>query len=684
MAAERLPFDIEAIPGDSFNKFAAMSTQETEDGYLYVRCRAISSRVNKNNDGWPSAELAKSYKSFIGRPIFVDHNNDNPERARGVIVDSRLHVEDEEKTASFDPYYASAPDNHRPPTWIELLLEVDAKTFPKLAQAVRKGQVDAVSMGANIETSVCSVCEHTAKTPIEYCSHVSSKGAEFEVTSANGEKMMKKAYEDCHDITFFEISFVFDPADPTALISEKSDKRMSKKTAGEPNVVMDPEQTAAARGWLAELDWSNAGLEPEDIDPQDNTGESVFSDQDILANIKRYYDGGVMAFLRDWWDGAFAVDISDLDALPVGNPAPGLNSLGSKKKAKNCKCWEGYERVPGTRACSPGSCRKCDDHRDKKKKKSSELIEKESLLQVTTPQDANDHRQLNHVPQSEMISSPADVDTLKQDQGGQEAQCPNCHSDSLMNDAQGMMKCPSCSWVQPPHPLDNPDLSLHLEVDVDKSNDQELVDQQEDPQVTFFNAQSKTIINEMKWEVVSNYTIISLDKLARNCPKCGNEMQKSESKIEKCPDCDFGTWEPKEGATLPQKKVLNPSFVTKTEDPQNAKVISDQKQPVTSSTEKVHMENNEKRLLIAFSLADEFVQLGLVEEDRKLAFVAELEEETNEALDARKATIALVKEAGISRPVSKVAGLSRVPKLAGFRGESPMNLDDVPFESIFM
>jgi hypothetical protein len=224
-----------------------------------------------------------------------------------------------------------------------------------------------------------------------------------------------------------------------------------------------------------------------------------------------------------------------------------------------------------------------------------------------------------------------------------------------MNDAPGMMKCPSCSWVQPPHPLGQPDLSLHLEVDVDKSNDQELVDQQEDPQVTFFNAQSKTIINEMKWEVVSNYTIISLDKLER-----------------------------KEAAILPQKKVLNPSFVTKTEDPQNAKVISDQKQPVTSSTEKVNMENNEKRLLIAFSLADEFVQLGLVEEDRKLAFVAELEEETNEALDARKATIALVKEAGISRPVSKVAGLSRVPKLAGFKGESPMNLDDVPFESIFM
>jgi len=33
------------------------------------------------------------------------------------------------------------------------------------------------------------------------------------------------------------------------------------------------------------------------------------------------------------------------------------------KEAKSCNCWDGYERVPGTKPCSPGSCRKCDDHR---------------------------------------------------------------------------------------------------------------------------------------------------------------------------------------------------------------------------------------------------------------------------------------------------------------------------------
>jgi len=227
----RLGFTESESDNQRFAKFAGLNKGiREEDGYLYVRCRAISSRVNKNNDGWPSEELSKSYKTFENRPIFVDHNNDNPNRTRGIIVASDLHVEDKEKVSALDQYYSSAPDNHLPPTWIELLLEVDAKTFPKLAKAVKEKRVDAVSMGANIDTSICSVCAHEAATPSEYCSHVKKKGSTFEITSDNGEKVHKKAYEDCYGINFFEISFVFDPADPTA---DVLDKQATTKSSSE-------------------------------------------------------------------------------------------------------------------------------------------------------------------------------------------------------------------------------------------------------------------------------------------------------------------------------------------------------------------------------------------------------------------------------------------------------------------
>lgn len=237
----------------SFDKLADFEDYRTEDGYLYARIRAISSRVNKNHDGWPSVELAGGtdafnkaagiktghvvigadssakygYSTFLGKPIFVDHHNHDPSRARGVIVDAKLHVEDHKTAALSDPYYASAPDNHLPPTWVELLLEIDAKSFPRLAAAIIEGSkdpsqgIDGFSMGCDVEKSKCSHCGNEATTPDQYCEHVKLKGAEFPYKDPKtGRTSSRKAYEDCYGIKFFEISAVFDPADETALLRE--------------------------------------------------------------------------------------------------------------------------------------------------------------------------------------------------------------------------------------------------------------------------------------------------------------------------------------------------------------------------------------------------------------------------------------------------------------------------------
>jgi hypothetical protein len=73
----RLPFVDDGMPGANLAKFAKTKEEpieEGDDGFLYVRAKAISSRVNRNKDGWPSTELAGGYKTFMGRPVFVDHN----------------------------------------------------------------------------------------------------------------------------------------------------------------------------------------------------------------------------------------------------------------------------------------------------------------------------------------------------------------------------------------------------------------------------------------------------------------------------------------------------------------------------------------------------------------------------------------------------------------------------------
>jgi hypothetical protein len=234
----------------SLDKLSDFHDYRTDDGYMYVRLRAISSRVNKNNDGWPSVELAGGpeiferhakqsssgftveaadgdpefgFSTFMGKPNFIDHNNSDPSRARGVVVDSKLRVLPIERVASSgDDYWTSATldPEHAPPTEIELLLEIDAKQFPKYAKAVRDGDLDGFSMGCDVERSKCSHCGHEATNPDEYCSHILMKGAHHDYKTADGKRISRKSYENCYGIHFFEISGVFDPADETALARE--------------------------------------------------------------------------------------------------------------------------------------------------------------------------------------------------------------------------------------------------------------------------------------------------------------------------------------------------------------------------------------------------------------------------------------------------------------------------------
>jgi len=234
----------------SLDRISDFHDYRTDDGYMYVRLRAISSRVNKNNDGWPSIELAGGpdiferhakhsstgftveaaegnpefgFRTFLGKPNFIDHNNSDPKRARGVVVDAKLKVLPLEKVAAAgDSYWGSASmdPEHAPPTEIELLIEIDAKKFPKYAKLVRNGEIDGFSMGCDVESSKCSHCGHIATNPDEYCSHIVMKGAHHDYKTADGSRISRKSYENCYGIHFFEISAVFDPADETALARE--------------------------------------------------------------------------------------------------------------------------------------------------------------------------------------------------------------------------------------------------------------------------------------------------------------------------------------------------------------------------------------------------------------------------------------------------------------------------------
>lgn len=174
-------------------------------GHIYVRSRAISSRVNENYDGFPADEIKAAWRTFIGRPVFVNHHNEDISRARGVIVDAALH-EDHNADGS-------------PDTWVEVLMAIDAVKFPRLAEAVVNGWVDRTSMGTAVAYTICSVCDRKAETPAQYCNHIARLKGQRVIKTVGGKRQAVLVFEECHGLNFFENSLlVEDPADPSAVV----------------------------------------------------------------------------------------------------------------------------------------------------------------------------------------------------------------------------------------------------------------------------------------------------------------------------------------------------------------------------------------------------------------------------------------------------------------------------------
>jgi hypothetical protein len=213
---------------------------DVRPGYLYVRSRMISSRCNDNYDEFPAEEIKKAYRTFVGKPVFVNHNNEDHRRARGVIIDAALHDD-------------RNPDG-TPDLWVEGLMEIDAVRFPMLAKAIVAGHVDRTSMGTDVAFSVCSICNNKATTPLEYCRHIpAQKGRRiFRANPKTGKRVGVLVRETCYGLSFFENSLLVEPpADPTAFFTGVDARGLSAHAARHPEAPKGKptpkRQTPAAR-----------------------------------------------------------------------------------------------------------------------------------------------------------------------------------------------------------------------------------------------------------------------------------------------------------------------------------------------------------------------------------------------------------------------------------------------------
>ena len=181
------------------------------DNFLYYRARAITADYpNSNADYFSLATLKDSHKTFIGKAVFLNHANDDPAKAFGLVLD-----------AEFVPT-PDAPSSHGT-AYIEILAALDKELteelHPGLIRRVQAGIINETSMSCVCSTSVCGFCDHVAHRPEELCAHLNPNDFGY----VKGKRVAGRdtpVYEISEDVTFIEDSLVSQAADPTAKVLE--------------------------------------------------------------------------------------------------------------------------------------------------------------------------------------------------------------------------------------------------------------------------------------------------------------------------------------------------------------------------------------------------------------------------------------------------------------------------------
>ena len=167
--------------GDGFN----------EEPYMVgVRAKCGHPECTASLDGWVSEPetLLHHYKSFEAHGgIYRHHVNKDPSKSLGTI------------------HHAFRNPRMRR---VELLLRYINKRDFEIPQRIGDGDFPAVSMGCHVRWDVCTICGHRAPTRAQYCQHALTQ---MRLILPDGRKVCVLNPSP----RFFDISFVFRPADPT-------------------------------------------------------------------------------------------------------------------------------------------------------------------------------------------------------------------------------------------------------------------------------------------------------------------------------------------------------------------------------------------------------------------------------------------------------------------------------------
>ena len=137
------------VEGEDLGGFNLKEATKENPDFLYIKVFAIKKdEPNDNGDAFSEKELKTAAPTFVGVPLFTNHQNDDVEKARGECVHSWYDDKD---------------------GGIYIIGRVDKLAYPRLARGIETGYVTGTSMGCSVENSICSVCHNNAHTSEDYC-----------------------------------------------------------------------------------------------------------------------------------------------------------------------------------------------------------------------------------------------------------------------------------------------------------------------------------------------------------------------------------------------------------------------------------------------------------------------------------------------------------------------------------
>lgn len=222
-----------------------------------------SQYVNQNFDSWERQLLLKTYDSFIGSENYQEHIQ-VPELSKGKVIDA-------------------VPRDLGDTIYVDILVATHRR-HTQLVKQIKSGHMNTLSMGCQIDFSICSKCGNLAHEESDLCDHiVNNKGGTF-VDEDGNERIICElcGHRDQPDsVEFIEASWVADPAFEGAVLQDvlNVDQIDTEKGAQEPSISMSDFSHQVNRTDSTMDDWKPEGLSDE--------AQTI---QDFLATASRDRD----------------------------------------------------------------------------------------------------------------------------------------------------------------------------------------------------------------------------------------------------------------------------------------------------------------------------------------------------------------------------------------------------------